>query len=63
MILGYLDPGTGSLILQAVVGGLAGIGVAYKAWRSKLGRGAKSEPDRGQGEDEAIDETSLPAEP
>jgi hypothetical protein len=38
MVLGYLDPGTGSLLLQAVVGGLAGIGVAYKAWRSKLSR-------------------------
>jgi hypothetical protein len=62
MVLGYLDPGTGSLILQAVVGGLAGIGVAYKAWRSKLGRGSKSEPDL-KGEDEAIDETSLPTEP
>jgi hypothetical protein len=62
MILGYLDPGTGSLILQAVVGGLAGIGVAWKAWRSKAGRGGKAvEPD--QGEDEAAEDSSLPAEP
>jgi hypothetical protein len=62
MILGYLDPGTGSLILQAVVGGLAGIGVAWKAWRSKAGRGGKTvEPD--QGEDESAEHDSLPAEP
>lgn len=61
MIFGYLDPGTGSLILQAVVGGLAGIGVAYKAWRSKLGRGGnKPDPDPGDGE--AVEDTSLPAE-
>ena len=35
MILAYLDPGSGSLILQAVLGGAAGIGVAAKAMRSR----------------------------
>lgn len=61
MIFGYLDPGTGSLILQAVVGGLAGVGVAYKAWRAKLsrkGQSAESEPSEG----ETAEETSLPAD-
>jgi len=39
MILAYLDPGTGSLILQALLGGLAGIVVAAKAWKARaLGR-------------------------
>lgn len=36
MILAYLDPGSGSLILQAVLGGAAGLGVAAKAMRSRL---------------------------
>jgi hypothetical protein len=35
MIFGYLDPGSGSMILQAVIGGLAGIGVAFKAYRAR----------------------------
>ncbi len=36
MIIGYLDAGSGSLILQAILGGAAGIAVAFKAWRAKL---------------------------
>jgi hypothetical protein len=36
MFLAYLDAGSGSLILQAILGGAAGIAVAFKAWRSKL---------------------------
>jgi hypothetical protein len=38
MIFGYLDAGSGSLLLQALIGGLAGIGVAYKAMRMKMAR-------------------------
>jgi hypothetical protein len=34
MELAYLDPGSGSLILQAVVAGAAGVLVAFKlGWR------------------------------
>ena len=36
MILGYLDAGSGSLILQALLGGAAGIAVAFKAWKARL---------------------------
>lgn len=36
MIFGYLDPGSGSLLLQALLGGIAGIAVAFKAWRMRL---------------------------
>ncbi|MGB8362318.1 MAG: hypothetical protein WCE80_13050 [Acidimicrobiia bacterium] len=36
MIFGYLDAGSGSLILQAILGGAAGIAVAFKAWKAKL---------------------------
>lgn len=36
MFLGYLDAGSGSLILQAILGGAAGILVAFKAWKARL---------------------------
>ncbi len=36
MILGYLDAGSGSLILQAILGGAAGILVAFRAWKARL---------------------------
>lgn len=36
MIFGYLDAGSGSLLLQAVLGGAAGILVAFKAWKARL---------------------------
>jgi hypothetical protein len=36
--LAYLDPGSGSMILQAVVGGVAAAGVMAKLyWRRLLG--------------------------
>jgi hypothetical protein len=47
--------------LQAVVGGLTGLGVAVKAWRSKYrparGKGA-DEPE----ENEAVEDTALNTE-
>jgi hypothetical protein len=36
MFFAYLDAGSGSLILQAVLGGIAGVVVAAKAWRARL---------------------------
>jgi hypothetical protein len=39
MRLAYLDAGSGSLIVQAVVGGIAGVAVATKFyWRRLVGR-------------------------
>lgn len=35
-ILAYLEPGTGSLIIQAVLGGIAGIVVFFKAWKARI---------------------------
>jgi len=32
MVLGYLDPGSGSIILQAVLGGAAALAVGVKLW-------------------------------
>lgn len=45
MIFAYLDPGSGSLILQAVLGGVAGLGVAAKAMRNRWRARSVSEED------------------
>jgi hypothetical protein len=51
MIFGYLDAGSGSLILQAILGGAAGILVAFKAWKARLtGKRAIAEPQSDQDE-------------
>ncbi len=36
MILGYLDPGTGSLIIQTVLGGAAGLAVLFRSTRRRF---------------------------
>lgn len=46
-IIAYLDPGTGSIIIQSIVAGLLGIAVAIKLfWQRIVGffRFRKSEP-------------------
>ncbi|CAN5870004.1 hypothetical protein BH23ACT5_BH23ACT5_24620 [soil metagenome] len=58
MILAYLDPGSGSLILQAVLGGAAGVGVAAKAMRHRWKMRKLLEGDAETGEVEA----AAPAE-
>jgi hypothetical protein len=35
-MLAYLDAGTGSIILQAVLGGTAAVAVAFKLWWRKI---------------------------
>ena len=62
MIFGYLDPGSGSLILQAVFGGLTGIGVAYKAYRAKRGLGKVDPGSEQDGDEEKAGDAALPAE-
>lgn len=32
----YLDPGTGSMILQVIIAAIAGIGCTFKIWGQKL---------------------------
>jgi hypothetical protein len=61
MIFGYLDAGSGSLILQAVIGGLTGIGVAVKAWRSRL-RGPKTVPISDEETAEAMPDPAVQTE-
>jgi len=36
MIFGYLDAGSGALIVQAILGGAAGIFVAFRAWKARI---------------------------
>jgi hypothetical protein len=49
MTFGYLDPGSGSLILQALLGGVAGMVVAFKAFKNKIpfARKRSQEPTTG----------------
>jgi len=61
MIFAYLDAGSGSLILQAVLGGIAGIVVAFKAWKARMmGRRAVATVED---TDSITDETALTSEP
>ena len=45
----YLDPGTGSMLLQVILGGIAAVGVALKlGWhkiRAALGFAKKADPE------------------
>lgn len=57
MFLGYLDAGSGSLILQAVLGGIAGIVVVGRAWKARIfGKGDAKVEDEA---DPAGDESAL----
>jgi hypothetical protein len=35
-VFAYLDPGTGSMVLQIIVGGVAAIGVAGRYWWMRM---------------------------
>lgn len=35
-VLGYLDPGTGSVLLQALLGGIAGLAVTFKLFGRRI---------------------------
>ncbi len=57
-IIAYLDPGTGTLIVQAVLGGAAGLTMLVKSrGRRILKKGAKTD------ETTATEETTSPATP
>ncbi len=57
MFFAYLDAGSGSLILQAVLGGIAGIIVAGKAWKARfLGKGSAGSEDQPE---TSADESAL----
>lgn len=61
MTLAYLDPGSGSLIASALVGGVAAAGVAARQARAKLGGFGRKK----KGDDEptpAVADESAPAQ-
>lgn len=58
MFFAYLDAGSGSLILQAVLGGIAGIVVAGKAWKARfLRRKDGEDQSEAAGEESALTES------
>ena len=36
ILIAYLDPGTGSVILQAILGGVAGLALTAKLWWGRV---------------------------
>lgn len=61
MIFAYLDAGSGSLILQAVLGGIAGIVVAAKAWKARMfGKKALAEAEAETGQ--VTDDSTITTE-
>jgi hypothetical protein len=51
--IAYLDPGTGSMLLQVILGGIAAIGVAIKLYWHKL-RAAFGMSKKDATEDESV---------
>lgn len=53
MLLAYLDPGTGSIILQALIAGVMGAMFAIKLFWSKIVHGFRAVFSRGPKDDDA----------
>ena len=60
-MIAYLDPGTGSIVLQVVVGGFAGLAVFFKMFGRKLMFWQKSGTELTAG-DAATPDAAGPAE-
>ena len=54
-MLNYLDAGTGSMIVTALAGGIAGIGVAFKMGMSRFKSKLSSKGSSDAGSDDASD--------
>jgi hypothetical protein len=58
----YLDPGTGTLIIQAVLGGAAGAAVLFKTKGRrffKKNRGDEAQPEPGEADEPTVPTTSV----
>lgn len=56
MAFGYIDPGSGSLVLQVILGGVAGAGVAGKLLSQKVrGRLSRSRQEAAETQPVAAD--------
>jgi hypothetical protein len=61
-VFAYLDPGTGSMVLQVIVGGLAAVGVAGRYyWRRITGRAKPGQEEESE-KAEAPSEAPTPGE-
>ena len=69
MSLGYIDPASGSMLLQIILGGAAAVAVALKMWWGRVLRilhirkpedDAPAEPSSAARESEALDPVSEP---
>ena len=58
----YLDPGTGSIVLQVIVGGFAGLAVFFKMFGRKM-MFWKKDNELTEGEGETAAEATTTAEP
>lgn len=56
----YLDAGTGSMIITAIAGGIAGVGVAFKMGLQKFKRKitGKGAPESSESDDQSASDTS-----
>ena len=56
--LAYIDPGSGSMLLQLLLGGIAGVGVVLKLyWRQFIGlfrRSSPKDPESFSSEDQKL---------
>lgn len=60
-MIAYLDPGTGSIVLQVIVGGFAGLAVFFKMFGRRLMFWKKDEPTASDDTTDAGD--TVDAEP
>lgn len=58
----YLDPGTGSIVLQVIVGGFAGLAVFFKMFGRRIMFWKKSDNELTSGEGDAEATTDVPAD-
>lgn len=59
-VFAYLDPGTGTIIVQAVLGGAAGLAVLFKTMGSRFTRKRKSETRDEDAVDAVSEDPTVP---
>lgn len=59
-VFAYLDPGTGTIIVQAVLGGAAGLAVLFKTMGSRFTRKRKPETRDKDAVDAVSEDPTVP---
>ena len=60
-LFAYLDPGTGTVIVQAILGGTAGVVVLFKTMGSRFSRKNKSDNTAADAEATDADDQNVPS--